>query len=106
MSRIHAQVLEHKELALSALRLISCAFRPLTIEEIKTALAIRPGDQDFDEEGISDESLIVSVSAGLIAIDHDSETIVLVHFTVSEFFNTKSSWLLDADSFITEACLT
>ena len=91
---------------MSALRWVSSAFRPLSVEEVKTALAIHPEDQIFDEEGMTDESLIVSVSAGLVAIDHGSGHMVLAHFTVSEFFNSKPGWLCEADSFVTESCLT
>ena len=105
MSRIHGQVPEHRDLAISALYWISSAFTPLKVDEIKIGLAVRPGDQTFDEDGVADESLILSVSAGLITIDPDSQTIVLVHFTVSEFFNSHSDWLRNADSFVVERCL-
>ena len=107
MRRIHAQVPEYKELAIAALSWISSAVRPLAVDEMKEALAIQVGDKDLNKDGMTDESLIVSVSAGLISIDKDSRTIRLVHATVAEFFKeARRTWLPDAESLITETCLT
>ena len=107
MNRIHGQVQEHSQLALSALAWISNAFRPLMVDELKEALAIQPEDHELDEEAIPDEVLIMSVSAGLITIDLESETIRLVHFTVEEYFrDLKHKWFPDAQRQIAETCLT
>ena len=107
MIRIQGQVQEHSQLALSALAWISNALRPLILDELKEALAIQPGDPELDEEAIPEEALIVSVSAGLITIDPESETIRLVHFTVEEYFKgSKHQWFPDAQSRIAKTCLT
>ena len=107
MNRIHGQVLEHSQLALSALAWISNALRPLRLCELKEALAIQPKDHELDEEAIPEEVLMLSVSAGLITIDHESGTIRLVHFTVEEYFrNMKHQWFPHAHSQISETCLT
>lgn len=80
---------------MSALAWISNALRPLKLDELKEALAVRPEDHELDEEAIPEEALIVSVSAGLITIDPESETIRLVHFTVEEYFRgSKHKWFL------------
>ena len=107
MNRIQGQVQEHSQLAMSALAWISNAIRPLILAELKEALAVQPEDHALDEEAIPDEALIVSVSAGLITIDLESETIRLVHFTIEEYFrDLKHKWFPHAHSQIAETCLT
>lgn len=61
MARIQGQVPEHRDLALSALKWILYAYRPLRQQELQGALAIRLGDTDFDTEAVQDIDLIVSV---------------------------------------------
>ena len=105
--RIHSQIEEEKALALRALLWISTSFRPLSVQELRHALAVNPEDEDFDEEGLIDPNLIVSVCAGLIAIDTESKTIRLVHFTVDEYFRmTNGRWFPDAHALIAMTCLT
>ena len=107
MNRIQGQVQEHSQLAVSALTWISNAVRPLRLAELKEALAVQSEDHELDDEAIPDEALIVSVSAGLITIDAESETIRLVHFTVEEYFrNLKHKWFPHAHTQIAETCLT
>ena len=107
MARIQGQVQEHSELALSALSWISNTLRPLRLDELQHALAVRLGDHNLDKEALEDEALIVSISAGLITVDVESRTIRLVHFTVEEYFKKmKQKWFPDADSRITETCIT
>ena len=107
ISRIQGQVFEHKQLAMLALTWISCALRPLRVEELRHALAIRPGDHDLDPDALPDISLVVSVSAGLITIDEESQTVRLVHFTIEEYFQRRVHNLFPgADILITETCMT
>lgn len=90
-----------------ALTWISLAFRPLEVEELQHALAVRPGDRNFDSEALPDIALVVSVSAGLITIDEDSRTVGLVHFTVEEYFRKKKANLFPrADILLAETCIT
>ena len=106
LSRIHGQTVEEKDLAMLALTWVFCALRPLTILELQHALATRPGDKEFDEEGLVDESLLMSVTAGLITLDAQSQIVRLVHFTVQEYFKrTREKWFPEADIYITKVCL-
>ena len=107
MARIQGQVQEHSELALSALSWISNTLRPLRLDELQHALAVRLGDHNLDKEALEDEVLIISISAGLITVDAESRTVRLVHFTVEEYFKKmKWKWFPDADSRIAETCIT
>jgi ankyrin repeat protein len=86
MARIEAQLPGYRELAIKILCWISHAARPLRVEELQHALAVEIGDQEFDDEGIEPENLLVSVCAGLVTVDDRSQTIRLVHYTVEEYF--------------------
>ena len=106
MTRIQNQVREHSELAMSALSWISNARRPLKWNELQHALAVRRGDKSMDEEALVDETRLVSISAGLITHDAQSEIVRLSHFTVEEYFERNKAWFPNADSQIAEVCTT
>ena len=105
--RIRHQVTEHSELALQSLSWISHAKRPLHQKELIHALAVNPGDHKLDLEAFVEIDLIISVSAGLLTIEPESQIIRLVHFTVEEYFKTRKTQLFpDAESEIVATCLT
>jgi ankyrin repeat protein len=108
MFRIKGQVEEQSQLALKALSWISKAVRPLKLDEIHHALAVEPGDQELDPDGIdNDKTFLVSITAGLLTVDSNSGTIRLVHFTAEEYFKkTWQDWFPDAEELIAETCIT
>lgn len=99
IERIENQPAGHCALAKETLSWIICAKRPLTVRELQHALAIETGETQLDEENITDISDVVSVCAGLVTIDEESNIIRLVHYTTQEFFERKSSDL-DSGSFV------
>ena len=68
-------------------QLIVCAKRPLTIDELKEAVAIRKGDKELNMERIpaDDDSRILQCCANLILFDRTDHTIRLAHHTVRQF---------------------
>ena len=107
MVRIQSQVEQHSLLAMRALGWLSNANRPLGVTELIEALAIKPGDSGLDEEGKTDPMLIVSVCAGLVTIDTESNIIRLVHFTIGEQLErTRAQLFPMIDNVITETFLT
>ncbi|KAL9118809.1 MAG: hypothetical protein Q9187_004635 [Circinaria calcarea] len=109
MKRIESQDPGDFELAKRVLSWISFAFRPLTVKEIKHALAVQPTDTYMDEEGLSDEELLVSVCAGIVTIDEQSDIIRLVHYTTQEYFElerTRARYFPTAHADIAKTCLT
>jgi ankyrin repeat protein len=108
MFRIKGQVEQQSQLALKALFWVSKAVRPLKLNEIHHALAVEPGDQVLDPDGIeNDKTFLVSITAGLLTVDTNSGTIRLVHFTAEEYFKkTWQDWFPDADELIAETCIT
>jgi ankyrin repeat protein len=107
MERIKSQSSDDYELAMKVLYWIHYALRPLTLEEIQNGLAVRPGDHKIDEEGISDEERLLSVCAGMVAIQNESRTISLVHHSAQEYFKRKAiEHFPRAQDDIAAVCLT
>lgn len=55
--------------------------RPLTTEELCHALAVEAGESELNPANISDVEDMVSVCAGLVTVDNESNIIQLVHYT-------------------------
>ncbi|CAG7985687.1 unnamed protein product [Penicillium nalgiovense] len=106
MKRIQGQVSDQTELAMQVLAWITCAKRPLTTVELQTALAVEIHESDFDEDNVPDLIDIVSVCAGLVTIDEQSNVIRLVHYTTQGFFQRNQSILFPkANYYIGTICV-
>ncbi|KKP01340.1 ankyrin repeat protein [Trichoderma harzianum] len=98
---------DHAELAMKVIGWIFYAARPLTVTEMQHALAIEQDDTYLDEDGIPNPDLLVSVCAGLVMINDNSNTISFVHYTTQEYFNRGGKRLLgSANGDIASTCLT
>jgi ankyrin repeat protein len=107
LRRIRSQDEDDANLAEKVLSYISYAFRPLTITEVRHALAVEPGDVDIDEDALPDEDILVSVCAGLVTLDKQSKIIRLVHYTTQEYFERiRVKEFPDAQTSIATTCLT
>jgi ankyrin repeat protein len=107
MKRIREQDADGEKLAKQALMWITCARRPLTTAELQHGIAVRPGKSDFDEKSQPDIEDIVSVCAGLVTVDEESNIIRLVHYTTQEYFErTQKRWFPDAETDIAKTCVT
>ncbi len=95
------------ELAEKNLYWIAYVVRPLTSSEIAHALATRPEDVYLDEEPLPDEGLLISICAGLVTIDRESNIIRLIHYTTQEYFERiRLAQFPDAQTSIATTCLT
>jgi hypothetical protein len=56
-------------------------------------LAVEPGEAELDPENKPEVDDIVSVCAGLVVVDQESDVIRLVHYTKQEYFERISSRL-------------
>ncbi|KAI9708026.1 MAG: hypothetical protein M1820_004230 [Bogoriella megaspora] len=74
------------ERAMEALKWIVFSLRPLLIGELQHALATRPGDVEFDLEGVDQPEEIISICQGLVVLEGHSQTVRLVHYTAKEYF--------------------
>jgi hypothetical protein len=64
---------------------ILCAHRPLSTLELLHALAIEPGDTEIDEDNILETEQLITMYAGLVTIDKQSDNIRLIHYTMQEY---------------------
>ena len=106
MERIHSQEGDQRDLATQALTWVCFARRPLTTRELQHALAVEIGNK-FDSDNISEIEDVVSVCAGLLIVDEESDIVRLVHYTTQEYFQqTKDEWFTNAEVYLAKACTT
>ena len=106
LQRIRAQDRDHAVLALKVLSWIYHAARPLGVRELQHALAVEPGDSQFDEDGVPDVSLVLSVCAGIVIV-RENDIMGLVHYTAQEYLERRSLDLFpDTQTEIAKICLT
>lgn len=107
MERIEGQLQEQASRAKQVLSWITCAKRPLTKLELQYALAVEIDELQFDKENIPQVVDLVSVCAGLVIIDEESNIARLVHYTTQDYFvRNKNRWFPDAHLYITTVCTT
>lgn len=107
MGRIEAQPKDRQDLAKQSLMWISCAKRQLKTLELRQALAIEIERLELDEDNLPDFEDIVSVCAGLVTVDEESDIIRLVHYTTQEYFErTWVDWFPTASEDLGRACVT
>lgn len=104
MERIFAQGKEPSEMARKVLSWILCARRPLGTLELLHALAVEFDDKEPEEDNILDEDNIMnteqllSICAGLVTIDEQSDNVRFIHYTTQEYLQrNRKEWLPDAD---------
>ncbi|GKZ74668.1 hypothetical protein AnigIFM50267_001157 [Aspergillus niger] len=106
MQRIEGQDIDSRKLAHDALSWINCVMRPLNTLELRHALAVE-AETEFDRDNIPFLDDIISVCAGLVTVDEESDVIRLVHYTAQEFFQrTWTRWFSNAHHGIATACVT
>src|SRR5579871_2126325 len=86
IKRIDGQLDGDRLLARRALSWITCTQRALTTTELCCALAIEPGDTALNNDNVYEVDDVVSVCAGLVTVDSESNIIRLVHYTTQEYF--------------------
>ncbi len=69
--------MEDISLAKRAITLLTYAYRSLRITELQHALAVS-NDEEFGDDDVVAEEVIVSVCCGLIVVDEESEFVRLV----------------------------
>ena len=78
LARIKSQPEEDQGLGIKILMWIITALRPLTLLELQDALAVKPGDDSFNRDGITDEKTLLAVCGGLVTLDGVSQTVRLI----------------------------
>ncbi|KAF5254912.1 hypothetical protein FANTH_408 [Fusarium anthophilum] len=113
LERIESQHEHRVAVAKDVLAWLTFVKRPLTIEELRTAVIIQEADLDIDEDSLMDIEDMVSVCAGLVAVDEQNGKVNLIHYTTEEYLRrTWPIWanthlkFLNADMAIATTCLT
>ncbi|KAI9745907.1 MAG: hypothetical protein M1818_000588 [Claussenomyces sp. TS43310] len=107
MERINGQKPGFRELAQKVLAWITCAKRRLTTLELQRALAVNVKDTELNPKNHVQINDMVSVCAGLVAVDEESKIIRLVHYTTQEYFErTQEHWFPNAETEIATTCIT
>jgi ankyrin repeat protein len=105
MERIFAQGGGSSKMAKKILAWILCAHRPLSTLELLHALAVEPGDNEIDEDNILETEQLLTICAGLVTIDEQSDNVRFVHYTTQEYLQrNQQMWLLHAEFEIARSC--
>jgi hypothetical protein len=78
MERIDQQSKRRKHMAYRVLSWILYAFRPLSLTELRYALAVREDMIKWDENDLDDEEFLISVCVGLVTVSEGSRQVSLV----------------------------
>jgi len=107
---------ERESMAPKILQWIVCAKRPLTMEELKEAIAFGPVDRSWDASKVpTDSKKLVRACANLITFDDDGNTLRLAHYTIQQFLLSAPAdksfakfhfSLLEADVEVGKICVT
>lgn len=107
MDRIEHQGPKSIDFAKKVLLWITCAKTPLTTLELQHALAVEVGEPTLSEEYLPQIEDMISVFAGLVIVDEESNIIRLVHYTTQEYLDrTKGKWFPNAGKDMTMICIT
>jgi ankyrin repeat protein len=102
---IVAQDKNTSQLAVKILSWILCARRPLRTSELLHALAIKDGESKFNGDRILDAEDVITVCAGLVTVDTQSDNVRFIHYTTQEYLErNKEAWLPRANLEISRVC--
>jgi hypothetical protein len=105
MERIFAQGEGSSKMARKILAWILCAHRPLSTLELLHALAIERGDTEIDEDNILEAGQLLTICAGLVTIDEQSDSVRFIHYTTQEYLQrNQQTWLPHAEIDIARSC--
>ena len=111
IERIREQSKENADLGLKVLSFIFTAARPLYVDELRHALAIRAGDATLDTESLVDSEILLSVTAGLVTIcdggAYEDDFFEFVHHTLQEYLTAEQARLFPNSQLdMARACLS
>jgi len=100
----HPQNKAQATLAMNVLLWLAHAKRPLKVNELQHAVAIRPGETRMDD--LTDPEFFVHCCFGLVVIDKETSIVRLVHFTVNEYLQERHlEYFPYANDILTLSCI-
>ncbi|KAF7345837.1 ANK-REP-REGION domain-containing protein [Mycena venus] len=109
IDRINQQSVDDRRLAWRTLSWVLYAKRPLRPSWLKEALAVEPGDTALDPDRQTDMGIVLSVCAGLVAVDEVDNQVRLIHYTTQLYLqmaHIQTSLFPHPQSEITLTCFT
>jgi len=106
LQRVNSQDDDDALLAKQVLAWVHLAYAYLSVRMVQQAVAKLRGDNPGRDDCLIDPELLVSVCAGLVVIDQESELIRLVHYTVEEYLERSfNAFYPDASRDVNYCCL-
>ena len=106
LGRIRAQGQEKARLGMAALMWIIHSRRPLQVDEICHALAVRIGSDYLDSDNIPGISTMLACCQGFVTIEKGTSAVRLIHYTLQEYICTLPHLFDKAHSMMAQTCLT
>lgn len=108
MDRIGSQNEDDAQLGKKVLSWISHAKRPLTVPEMQHAVKIESTTTRIEKFDLTSQDILVSVCAGIVTVDKESNIIRLVHYSAQEYFQNTGSqkFFQDSQQDLANSCLT
>ncbi|KAJ6502837.1 ankyrin repeat-containing domain protein [Mycena vitilis] len=107
MERVERQNEDDKQLAHQVFTWVTNAMRPMSVAELRDALAVEPGTSFLDGDNLLDIDIVLSVCAGLIIVDGEIPVVRVIHYTAQHYFDSiQAVRFPDAHADIASACFT
>ena len=90
MLRIRDQSSEDYQLAIRIFKWLLAALCPVSMKQLRTAMAIQIEDHNFEPSGLMESDILISICGGLIKLEIETDRVDFVHYTFR-------SYLLDQD---------
>ena len=106
-ARITSQEYPLEEIAHHTISWLLLSRRQLGVDELRHALAVRKGDESFNEESLIAIEEVLEMCKGLVIFEEHGRHVRLMHSTTLEFFQKQSDRLFkDSAAYVAETCLT
>ena len=105
LRRIKEQGGSRSRLGMEVLMWVSHAERPLRIDELCHALAVKREATDLDIENVRPQDTVLGSCLGLAVVDKETSIVRLIHYTLQEYLS-RPGVLPDAHKTLGQTCLT
>ena len=105
--RIFGQEQHLRDIAHRTISWLYLSRRQLKIDELRHALALRPGDECFCADGLIAIGNVLEACQGLAVVGEHDQVVRLMHSTVRDYFHKQRKRLFeDTPAYLTRICLT
>jgi ankyrin repeat protein len=91
LERVQLQAPLLRDIGTRVLLWIAYSMQPMRITELQHALSVEPGDEDFSEDSLVPNHIILSSCAGLVALESDNSIVRFVHISIRDHITILAS---------------